>query len=159
MATIADRFVANVEASYPMLLGAIGAAASFVYAPDAIAHMIAAKWSVGAVYSSVFNVAAITTPFLFTFYSFVVTTDRGFIGRAKGSVYYAATVRFTVWALIFGAALTLASIPMIVIEPKPSGISEWSNLALAAWVGFAIWTFGAFVRAAFLFSIFVQQHR
>jgi len=159
MATTIDRIHAKVEAGYPALIGAVVGVLSLVYAPTAVEQIIARGWDLGNLYSAVFDVSAIVTPFLFTFYSFVVTTDRGFIGRAKGSIYYKTAIRFTVQALVLGGILTIVSIPMMVIEPAPVVRFGWEHFLLAGWAALAVGTLAAFVRAAHLFSIFARQHR
>lgn len=159
MTAALDRIHLVFEANYPMIFGGIAAAAALAYAPQAISVFTENEWKIDSIYSAVFDVSAITTPFLFTFYSFVATAERGFIGRMRASVYYRMLMQYTVRALLLGGLLTLLSIPVMVIEPKPATLGEASHLLLVIWLGLAVWTLSAFVRAAYIFSVFARnQH-
>ena len=88
----------------------------------------------------------------------VVTTERGFIGRARGTQPYSQMVRYTLWAVALGAVLTFVSIFMMVAKPIPADHYDVWLYVFAAWFGGAVWVFVAFVRAAHLFSIFAMKH-
>lgn len=157
MATTIDRIHFALEANYPAILAAVSAVGAFVYAPQAIQAIQSHGWKLDSVYSSVFDVSAITTPFLFTFYSFVATTERGFIGRMKASIYYKLMMQYTVRALLLGGFLTLASIPMMIIEPAPTTTGGADHWLLVLWIGLAVWTLSSFARAAYIFSVFARN--
>ena len=114
-----------------------------------------ASWNLPALYGAVFNISGIYTAFLFTFYSFIATTDRGFIGKAKKSIFYKRTVRFTISALIIGVLLTIGTIPLLLMEPGLDLL--WARIAVVVWAGFAVWSTASFVRAAYLFVIFARS--
>lgn len=107
-------------------------------------------------YSSVFNVASIFTAFLFTFYTFIATADRGFLSAAKKTSYYKRSVKFTVEALIWGSLLCLATIPMLMMQPKPS--QHTAHLVFfSIWFGISAVSISQFVRATNLFIILANR--
>lgn len=112
-------------------------------------------WKLPELYAAVFNIAGIYTAFLFTFYSFIATTDRGFIGRSKDTRYYRQTVTFTISALVVGGTLCVTTLPLLVVEPDLA--SHVGRVVVAAWVGLTIWATAEFVRSAYLFTIFARS--
>lgn len=123
----------------------------------AMEYMVAARWNVAAIYSSVFDVTTVFTAFLFTFFSIFATTDRGFIGKARGTLPFRRTIDYTISALVLGAGLIVATIPMLIITPMPME-DGLPLVILAAWMGLTIWTASAFTRAAAIFAIFAREH-
>lgn len=148
---------ARLEQAFPFAVGAIASVLCLAWGDEAIGAMDGAGWNVGAIYSSVFDVSAIFTPFAFTFFTLFVTTDRGFIGKAKGTLPYKRTVEYTLTAMLLGGLLTVTSIPMLIVVPKPTDFSL-ALLAVSAWLGLTTWTAAAFARAAYIFSIFAREH-
>ncbi len=153
MATLAQRAGRSWELHHPALLGVVALAGVLWAGPYVFTHAEKAKWHLDELYTSVFTLATVFTAFLFTFYTFVITADRGFLGRAKESVYFRRTVHFTFVAIWIGAALCLATIPLLVVQPVPSPKDPWL-FYVASWAGLTVWACASFVRAAYLFAIF-----
>ena len=83
MATLLDRAGKFFEDVYPHTVGLTSAAVS-VWFGDEIARIVAEHGlKLDQAYSGVFGLASVLVGFLFTFYSFVLTTDRGFLGKAR----------------------------------------------------------------------------
>jgi len=142
---------------HPLLLGAACALALWAFGWPLVSASRVATWNLPALYSAIFSISGIYTAFLFTFYSFIATTDRGFIGRAKDSIYYKRTVSFTVSALVLGGFLTLVSIPMLLVEPDLQ--TRAGRVVIVLWIGLTVWASAAFVRAAYLFVIFAVSQK
>lgn len=154
---IALKIEARIEEYYPFALGVVGGAACIIWGAQAFTAMLRQGWDVGVIYSATFDLMTIFTAFLFTFFSFFVTTDRGFIGRAKGTLPYRQTVKYTLKTLALGALLIALSIPMMVIKPAPTDLG-FALVLVSFWLALAIWTAASFFRAAHIFSIFASQH-
>lgn len=155
--SVFDRLGAWWERHHPLALAGVMAASYGVYGYDLMQHAISSGWQVGNLYSSAFDVSSVFTAFLFTFYTFVVTTESGFIGRMKKTDVYGLLKSYSSVALVLGALLIAASIPMMIIEPKPVNVSGW-HYVVAVWIGLAVWTAAAFLRAARLFVEFIRLH-
>lgn len=145
------------ENGHPLFLGAVCGLALWVFGWPLVDVSTSSAWNLPALYSAIFSISGIYTAFLFTFYSFIATTDRGFIGKAKDSIYYKRTISFTVSALVLGGILTVLSIPMLLVEPDLQ--TEAGRVAIVLWVGLTIWASTAFVRAAYLFVIFATSQK
>src|SRR4051812_8247374 len=107
------------ERSYPLLCGAGGLAVALTISPDFFAYADDKGWNISDVYLAGFEFAAVATSFLFTFYTFVITAERGFIARMRRSIHYQQLITYTVRALALGVALALLSLPMMVTDPLP----------------------------------------
>jgi len=147
-------FGAIRERIYPLVAGLVAGATCFAGAPTFFCYAQSQNWKIGEIYVAGFEFSAVATSFLFTFYTFVVTADRGFIARMRNSIYFADLITFTVRALILGTVLAIVSVPMMVMEPAP--LTRWGFEAaeVTAWVFLAAWTLAAFVRTTRLFIAF-----
>src|SRR5687767_8248880 len=119
MAAIAGRLGLLWETNFPAVTGLVCGCLCFAFGPKAFAHMASHGWDIAAIYSSVFDLTTIFTAFLMTFYTFVITTGSGFIGRARGTRPYRLLLGYTFSALVLGSTLIAFSIPMMVIGPEP----------------------------------------
>lgn len=146
------------ETYFPFTFGGIAGLLSYLYGNCAFIYLTENEMQIGSIYSSAFDVATIFTAFLLTFYTLIITADRGFIGRAKGTRPYLLLLSYTLRALGLGAAVVALSIPMMVVEPAPTSPNDPSLYAVAIWAGLTIWAAGAFVRAAHIFAIFAREH-
>jgi hypothetical protein len=157
MTMVAHQLEARLEEYGPALLGVAGAIVCIIWGCDAFAFMSAEGWKIDAIYTSVFSVATVITGFLLTFFMVFITTESGFIGRTRGTLPFKQTVRFALRSIALGAALTVFSIPMMVITPAPQALDI--TLALVtAWTGLAVWTLASFVRVGGIFVIFAREH-
>lgn len=157
MATLAQKAARQWEVHHPYVLGGLTFVASLVAGPRAFEYAHDHAWKVDQIYTCVFTLSTVFTAFLFTFYTFVVTAERGFLGRARASTYFKQTVRYTLGAIGVGAALCVATVPLLVVQPTPIVGDPWL-LAFSAWAALTVWASASFVRAAYLFSIFAGNH-
>lgn len=156
MATLLDRANKLVEDVYPHAVG-LASAGVAIWLGGCIARAVLAHGlKLDQAYSGVFGLSSVLAGFLFTFYSFVLTTDRGFLGKARSSIYLRRTSTFTVTALIAGTLAALASLPMMTWQPPLT--STMAQTAFGIWLGTSIWAILAFERAARLFIIFCNRH-
>ncbi|NWE51574.1 hypothetical protein [Brevundimonas sp. P7753] len=156
MATLLDRTNKLFEGAYPHCAGFVAAGLA-IWQGSEIAQAVAAhSLKLDQAYSGVFGLASVLTGFLFTFYSFVLTTDRGFLGKARSSIYLRRTSSFTVTALVAGTVAALVSLPMMIWQPVLT--STMARTAFGIWFGTSIWAILAFERAARLFIIFCNRH-
>lgn len=156
MATIVGRIEKFFEDTYPHAAGVAASVLALTFADEVGPITKAYVLKMDQAYSGVFGLATVLTGFLFTFYSFVITTDHGFIGKARTSIYMKRTSRFTVTALLSGATAALVSLPMMVWQPN----LFWTPglIAFAVWAGVSVWSLLAFERAARLFILFCGRH-
>jgi hypothetical protein len=145
------------ETFFPFVSGLISGVVVYFWGPRGFSYLATKEYAHESIYSSVFDITSIATAFLLTFFTFVITTDRGFIGRAKGTRPYRLLLAYTLRALALGVALIVLSVPMMVVEPCPVSRADPALYAVAIWAGLSVWTLAAFVRAAHLFSIFAVE--
>ena len=110
------------------------------------------KWQSDSLYSAIFDWSAIQTGFAFGVYGFVIGKTDGFVEKLRNT---AAMNRFIVYikrANLTGFLLTLASIPLIVVNPTVSE-SFYSYLVVAIWFSVFVWSFMSFLRLAYNFGI------
>ena len=158
MASVIEYLEDRIERSYPLAIGLVCTTLTAWAAPWAFSGMVKANWKSENIYSSAFNMAAVATPFLFTFYTIFVTTETGFIGRLKRGSAYRSTVNFTLRAIWLGALTSVLSLPLTVVSPTPVSHTDPWTWIVAGWVGIVAWTAAAFVRAARQFGIFISAH-
>jgi hypothetical protein len=157
MATAVDRLGARWEHIYPGLLGVAGAVAGYLYGPAVLAHMDSRHWDIENLFVAVFTLGTVAAGFGFAIYTFLLTTESGFIGRAKNSIYYRALLTFVLVATILSAVLSIASIPGMIIKSVPAAYSLHA-LYIAIWTGILAWTGASLFRAGHLFAIFAREH-
>lgn len=156
MATAGDRVHKFLEDTYPALAGLLWGGVVFFFSNSIVDLIKDHNLKMDQAYSGIFGIATVLTGFLFTFYSFVITTDHGFIGKARSSIYLKKTVNFTIDALRVGSLAALCSLPMMVWQPTLSSVNQ--KLAFAFWVALSVWSLLSFERAARLFILFTRRH-
>lgn len=157
MTTLVDKIGVRWEAYYPSALGVISAILGYLFGPDALHFMHAKEWAIENIFVAVFTLGTVTAGFGLAIYTFLLTTESGFIGRMKKSIYYRHLLTYVLIATLLSAALALVSIPGMVIKSAPAHYS-WHAVYVGFWAGLDIWTLGALVRAGRLFSVFARQH-
>lgn len=152
MATLADRAGKAFEDLYPHLTAIAIGAACYLNGQPFAAFVTQHQLKIDQAYTGIFGISTVLTGFLFTFYSFVLTTEHGFIGRARTSYFLRRTTVFTVTALVAGATAALASMILLVWQPRLA----WTvgGIAFAFWAAIAVWSLLCFERACRLFMIF-----
>lgn len=158
MSTLADRVAKRWEIHHPAIMGG-GTLAAVLWRGDlAYAYAEANKWHLDQLYTAVFTVSTVVTAFLFTFYTFIITGERGFLAASRTSIYFKQTVGYTLRAIVVGSLLSAATIPMLVIQPVILAGDPWLFFT-AVWAALTVWAGASFTRAAYLFAIFVgKQH-
>lgn len=158
MTTIADRISKRWEVHHPALLSAATLVAVLWRGDLAYSYAEASKWHLDQMYTAVFTISTVVTAFLFTFYTFIITGDRGFLAASRSSLPFRQTVDYTLRAIVVGSVLSVATIPMLVVQPVLLKGDLWMFFA-AVWAALTVWAVSSFIRAAYLFAIFVgKQH-
>ncbi|TNC16424.1 hypothetical protein FF100_04040 [Methylobacterium terricola] len=157
MATLVSRVEVAWDRYYPILCGLSSSIAFLALGRQGMQYMVDNQWEIANIYGDAFNFFGVLTAFLFTFYTFVVTADRGFIGKMKGTYPYRCLISYTLRALFLAGLVTVASIFLHVAKPAPVHFGP-SFYWLAAWVGSVVWAAVSFIRAAHLFSVFANLH-
>jgi hypothetical protein len=157
MTTIVDRISLQWERLYPLVACALGLAVGYVYAPGWLHHLHEKDWAIENIFVAVFTLATVTAGFGLAIYTFLLTTESGFIGRAKKSIYYRQMLTYVVIAAALSATLALISIPGMIIKEAPQSHSPHA-IYIALWLAALCWTSAAVYRAGYLFSIFARQH-
>ena len=157
MTTIVDRISLQWERVYPLGACALGLVVGYVYTPGWLHHLHEKDWAIENIFVAVFTLATVTAGFGLAIYTFLLTTESGFIGRAKKSIYYRQMLTYVVIAAALSAALALISVPGMVIKEAPQSHSLHA-VYIALWLAASCWTFAALYRAGYLFSIFARQH-
>lgn len=145
------------EDFHPLAFGAITSALLLRFSNEIATLDARWSWNIAGTYGAIFGLAGVYTAFLFTFYSFVATTDRGFIGRLRPTETYRRIIRFTVISLILGASVIVCTLPLILFEPTLG--TRWGAWTLSIWAGITVWSTLAFVRAAYLFVIIASGQK
>jgi hypothetical protein len=99
----------------------------------------------------------VITGFGLAIWTFLLTTESGFIGRAKNSIYYKRLLSFVLGTIALSAALSFLSIPGMIIStpPQPHSLHD---VYIAIWFGVTAWTAASLFRAGYVFSIFAREH-
>jgi hypothetical protein len=104
-----------------------------------------------------FTLATVTAGFGLAIYTFLLTTEGGFIGRAKRSIYYRTLLTYVLQATALSGVLALVSAPLMVVKDMPVAFS-FHAFYLALWFGLTVRTTAALYRAGYLFTIFAREH-
>lgn len=75
-------------------------------------------------------------------YTFFLTTESGFIGKAKRSIYYRQLLTYVLIATVLSAITALISVPGMVVKeaPEPHSIHA---IYVGIWSGLSVWTAAA----------------
>lgn len=149
-------WAARWERHHPAVFGGLGVLAYGAVGTQAMSAMVGAGYDAPQMYSATFDVASVFTAFLFTYYSFVVTSGAGFISRMRKTRAYALLKEYTISALSLGVLLVVVSIPLTIIKPKPIDFASLQHLMVTAWAGVTCWSISAFVRATRFFVAFAR---
>lgn len=158
MTTAVDWLWLQWERVYPTACGIAAGILAFCYGPKLGAAFAKNDWSVENLYLAVLTIATVASGFTFATYTFLLTTESGFIGRAKNSIYYRHMLTYVLRATILGGIVAVATIPFFITKLTPVNILSQSNLLIAFWAALTVGTIAAFYRAAYLFAIFARQH-
>jgi hypothetical protein len=150
------RLALIVERFGPMLL-ALGCALLLVWQRTAITQAYKDDAvDFAALYGAVLDWSAIQTGFLFGIFGYVAGKNDGFVAALKDTPEMALFTGYMKWAIVFGFALTVTSIPLIIFRFSIGSGEDWKYLTFVAWSALAIWGFLAFARVAYIFGIIVR---
>jgi hypothetical protein len=157
MTTITDHIALQWERVYPLVACGVGLVVGYLYAPGWLHHLHAKEWAIENIFVAVFTLATVTAGFGLAIYTFLLTTESGFIGRAKKSIYYRQMLTYVVIAAGLSSGLALTSVPGMIIKeaPQPHSLHAFY---VGVWFALSFWTAAAIYRAGYLFSIFARQH-
>jgi hypothetical protein len=133
------------------------AALSWAMSTVVLEYMERQHWVTENLFVAIFTLGTVTAGFGLAIYTFLLTTESGFIGRAKNSIYYRNLLTYVLVATILSAVLSLVSIPSMIIKAVPA-VNSIHAFFLAVWTGILGWTAAALFRAGHLFAIFAREH-
>jgi hypothetical protein len=156
MTALTPTLARQWEAHHPLALALVACAGAVAFGPRF--YLVAAEhaWKVDQIYTCVFTLATVFTAFLFTFYTFVITADRGFIAKVRHTAAFSQTVTYTISAIAVGSILCVATVPLLVVQPSPDYRDPWL-IVVALWSALTVGATASFIRAAYLFSIFARN--
>lgn len=157
VAAVVDRLGARWEHIYPGLCGVAGTAIGYLYGPSVLGYIESRHWVLENLFVAVFTIGTVTAGFGLAIYTFLLTTESGFIGRAKNSMYYRHLLTYVLVATILSAVLCIVSIVGMIVKTPPAPNSLHA-LYVAIWTGLLGWTAAALFRAGHLFAIFAREH-
>jgi hypothetical protein len=157
MTTIVDRISLQWERAYPLAACGVGLIVGYLYVPGWLHFLHAKEWAIENIFVAIFTLATVLAGFGLAIYTFLLTTESGFIGRAKRSLYYRQMLTYVVIAAGLSAALAFASIPGMVVKEAPEPHTLYA-IYVAVWSAMGCWAMAAVYRAGYLFSIFARQH-
>lgn len=155
MLTKRTTISARLERNYPAAIGVLTLILVLCFGPTCFRFASAHNLHLDQFYSGLFTLATVATGFLFAFYTFMLTTDRPFIRKAKSTIYFKRAQKYCLDAILIGACVCVLSIPYLVIQPAPSKMNI-SLVCVAFWVALIAWAFSTFERAARVFSAFAS---
>ena len=155
MATLTDRLLNRWELHHPAILSTATFAVALWKGPRSYALVDTSKLHIDQLYTCMFTYATVITAFLLTFYTFIITGDRGFLPAARESLYFKRTISYTLRAIIFGALLSVVTVPLLIVQPVPKAGETWMIYA-AAWFGLTTWATASFIRSSWLFVVFTR---
>lgn len=111
------------------------------------------EWDAGAFYSAVFDWSSIQSAFLFGIYAFILSRSEPFIRAIDGTEPFEMLRSYSRRTLYLTFALTIASMPLAVVGPKPtdnlSSLNLWIFAGLAS---LAAYTFCRFLKVVRVFG-------
>jgi hypothetical protein len=157
MSALRDRFGVKWEAYYPLVLGMIGGLIAYVVGPQLMKSIEAKQWEIENLFVAIFTLGTVTAGFGVAIYTFLLTTETGFIGIAKRTIYYRHLLTYVLIATFLSAVTAVLSIPGMLIKSAPE-VGSFHAFYVAVWSGVSIWTGASLFRAGHIFSIFAAEH-
>jgi hypothetical protein len=157
MPSIANRASLYLERGYPLVIGAVGATVGYLFGPGLLCGFNEKQWIVENIYVAVFTLGTVASGFGLTIYTFLLTTESGFIGRSKKSIYYRRLLIYLRKATLMSGTIAIVSIPGMVIKDVHYTYI-FNNLYVSAWCGILTWTSALLFRVVHVFSILAKEH-
>jgi len=141
------------------LLGLVSFVACLFWRQEIGANFHTHLWNISNFYTAVFDWAAIQSGFLFGVYTYVVSKSAGFVGAIRETSAYAEMVFFirSIFYLVF--ALTVLSIPLLIVTPEPNASLGLPTLIFALWVALVVYTLFSFIRIIRAFAAIERVRR
>lgn len=144
------------ELFWPLALGVAGAAVAWQYGPTLFIAAAKHGWNTPAIYGAVFNISTVYTAFLFSLYTYILTSDSKFIAAAEKTSFFQSALGLSVRAMLLGAAVSIATVPFLLTEPTPI-VRDVPMAWISVWSGLAVWSFALFVQAASILTLFAKR--
>jgi hypothetical protein len=157
MTALTNKIGVHWENNYPVLSAIACALLGYFYGPDVLHFVHASQWALENIFVAVFTLGTVTAGFGLAIYTFLLTTETGFIGRVKRSIYYRHLLTYVLIATAMSGLLAFLSIPGMVIKDAPEPHTVHA-IYVGIWFGICAWTFAALIRAGHLFSVFAREH-
>ena len=145
------RFPVLFERYAPRTAALIGMVIYIFFGPQAYATALAREWDVQALYAAVFDTSSIVSAFLFSFLVFIRTTTNQFLEAFRDHPSYNILTRHFLWATATSFALTIGTIPFLVVVPKPLSLYSITFFVVLVWVGLTTYVIFAVLRSAYQF--------
>lgn len=144
------------EKYLPVSLGGVVFVLLTVFRGDLLSADLLNVISINSTASAVFGWSSIQTGFMFGVFSFISTKNDGFVGRIRNSTALRNFILYTRSATYLGFFLTLSTMPLLAVNFTGNEIDFRLYVIICVWFSFFIWTFAAFVRVAYIFSILIK---
>jgi uncharacterized membrane protein len=105
--------------AYPALIGIACGILWYVFGPQLFQAIHAKQGALENIFVVIFTLGTFAASFGLTIYTFLLTTESGFIGRAKKSIYYRHLLTYVLLATIANALVSFISMPGMVIKEPP----------------------------------------
>src|SRR5438874_1066221 len=105
MAGVIDRIGVRWESLYPPMSGAVGAGVGYYYLPGWLESIHSHQWLVENLFVAIFTLGTVAAGFGLAIYTFLLTTESGFIGHTKRSIYYRHLLTYVLKATILSAVV------------------------------------------------------
>lgn len=139
----------------PVFAAVCSLACAYFMRPYFEASFVQDGWIETNLYTAVFDWSAIQSGFMFAIYGFVATKKDGFTGTVMKGQSFQRFISYTRTACVGGFALTIYSLPLLVVSPEVDGSDDATYWIIAIWFAFFVWAFLAFLRVAFSFGIII----
>lgn len=113
-------------------------------------------YNYAAIFSSIFGVSSALTALLFAFYTYAISSDSAFIKAMRKTGPYDDMLFYVKVSIGVNAALTLYSIPIMVLEPIPKELWSIFWWLLLVWSCLLFAAASSFIRAFMVFWIFAS---
>ena len=114
-------------------------------------------WSIESLYAAIFDTSSIVCAFLFSFFIFIKTTENEVLSAFRSSRFYPILRKHMLAAVFSSFFLTIATIPLLVVNPKPESNTELWGILLAFWFSLTVYVFLCTARSGYQFISVVDS--
>lgn len=104
-------------------------------------------------YTSFFDLFSVFSAFLFGFYVFVRSDGSEFLIKFKNTKSHKVFIKYLLHGTTMCALAILVCIPLIVVEPKPTGSDDLWFKYIILWIGFSTYSLTSAFRATVIFAV------